>query len=104
MKKVIKTDSPHSRRKHSRKSVLFKAKISFEEQNINCEILDISAGGARTKVARQMKHGLHVTLNLDPFGEIPCEIAWQKGQTLGMKFQGDPEKVAEIVLAMAVYK
>jgi c-di-GMP-binding flagellar brake protein YcgR len=101
---VNDTDFPYSRRKHSRNSVLFKAKIFFDKQSISCEILDISAGGARARVQRQLKHGLHVTLNLDPFGEIPCEIAWQKDQNLGMKFQGDPVEIAEIILAMAVYK
>jgi len=101
---VNNTDFPHSRRKHSRNSVLFKAKILFENQSIDCEILDISAGGARVRGERQLEHGLSVILNLDPFGEIPCEIAWQKGINLGIKFQGNPEEVAEIVLAMAVYK
>lgn len=98
------TDFPHSRRKHSRNSVLFKAKILFENQSIDCEILDISAGGARVRGKRQLEYGLSVILNLDPFGEIPCEIAWQKGQNLGMKFQGDPVEIAEIILAIAVYK
>ncbi len=98
------TDSPYSRRKHSRNSVLFKAQIFFENQSIDCEIMDISAGGARVRGERQLEHGLSVILNLDPFGEIPCEIAWQKGIILGMKFQGNQEEVAEIILAMAVYK
>ena len=104
MKKVKQTDSPHSRRKYSRQPVLFKAKIFFDEQSIDCEILDISAGGARAKVQQEIKHGSHVTLNIDPFGEISCEIAWQKGQILGMKFQGNPVEIAEIILAMAVYR
>ncbi len=98
------TDFPYSRRKHSRNSVLFKAKIFFENQSIDCEIMDISAGGARVRGERQLELGLSVILNLDPFGEIPCEIAWQKGLNLGMKFQGNSEEVAEIILAMAVYK
>ena len=98
------TDFPYSRRKHSRNSVLFKAKIFFENQSIDCEIMDISAGGARVRGERQIELGLSVILNLDPFGEIPCEIAWQKGLNLGMKFQGNSEEVAEIILAMAVYK
>jgi hypothetical protein len=72
---VNDTDFPYSRRKHSRNSVLFKAKILFENQSIDCEILDISAGGARVQSKGQLEHGLSVILNLDPFGEIPCEIA-----------------------------
>ena len=95
---------PQSRRKYERKSVICDAQILMDDQVIACEIKDISAGGASALAAEKLDDARQtVTLSIRPFGDFTCDVAWKNGKRLGLRFHNDPEMMAEIVLAMAVY-
>lgn len=92
-----------SRREHLRKKVFLKAELRCGNNAASCDILNMSAGGAKVVTSLKVTTGSSVTLNLDPFGELPGEIVWQNGEEMGINFQKDPEQIAEIVLGIALY-
>lgn len=92
-----------SRRTYPRTSVYLTGLFSADDQSTSCDILNISAGGARIRLIGTIGTCQTFRLGIPPFGEFPCAIIWQNGDDLGLKFHDDPAAMAEIVLAMAVY-
>jgi hypothetical protein len=74
-----------------------------EEKKIDCEIVNISFGGAQVRASRSFKAGAKVTLEIEPFGVFATEIRWCKKPDIGLKFNEDSTKVAELVMAIATY-
>lgn len=95
--------SLYARRKEERREVSFVAEISAGRQVLGCRLQNISVGGARIELDGQIEPGPAVFLSIEPFGKFPVEIAWNRGRTMGLKFKVDPGRMAEIVMAMAVY-
>ena len=65
---------PEGNREHERKDILFGAKLAVGDDNIDCEIVNISFGGAQVRASRTMKSGAKVTLEIDPFGVFAMEV------------------------------
>lgn len=96
-------ETSDSKRKFARRPLTFEAIIRRDNETMPCSILNISSGGAKAKLDATIDKNTPVILDLAPFGSFPCRVAWQRGTTLGLKFQTDPLEMAEVVLAMAVY-
>ena len=90
-------------REFERKSVLFKAQLNIGDKSYDSEIVNISFGGAQVRVGRKLKSGEKAVLEIDPFGSFDTEIRWSDGKDVGIKFNDDKEKVAELVMAIATY-
>lgn len=99
----MNTDSSINMRRDERRDVSFETEIFVGDEVIGCRILNISVGGARIKAARHFEHDSAIVLSIEPFGRFPSDIVWSRGDTLGIKFQGDPLQMAEVIMAMAVY-
>lgn len=91
-----------NRRAHERKSSILTATVTAGEAVINCTVQDISIGGAQILASLDLSSGRHVVLNLDPYGEMPAEVAWCRRGKLGLRFEGDPQVMAEIVMSIAM--
>jgi|TARA_B100001971_G_C17681421_1_gene282446 hypothetical protein len=50
-----------------------------------------------------MKAGAKITLDIDPLGVFATEVRWCKKPDIGLKFNEDSTKVAELVMAIATY-
>jgi len=90
-------------RQEERKEVSFATTISIGDMTKECAILDISAGGAKLKTRASGDANTPIVLNLERFGEFNGVIAWARGGNLGIKFTDDPTRLAEAVMAMAMY-
>jgi len=90
-------------RHEERKEVSFATTISIGDKTKDCSILDISAGGAKLQTRATGEKKTPVVLNLERFGEFTGEVAWARGGNLGIKFTDDPTRLAEAVMAMAMY-
>ncbi len=44
-----------------------------------------------------------VVLEMEPFGSFNMEVRWSDGKDTGVRFDDDPAKVAELVMAIATY-
>jgi len=93
------------RREHARKSVVFASEMLFDETEVPCSIINISVGGAKLKITEEQKNKYPriAVLDISPFGRFKVTIVWHSDEHLGVKFFDAPDKMAEILMAMAVY-
>ncbi len=71
---------------------------------ILCDILDLSAGGAKARPRDSIDDETVLALVLDKIGRFDVDVVWKRDGTLGLKFRDDPEKMAEVMLALALYR
>lgn len=95
--------NPADGREFERKDVLFSARLHVGDKTIDSEIVNISFGGSQIRVGRSLKAGDEVVLEIEPFGSFNVEIRWSDGKDIGVKFNDDAAKVAELVMAIATY-
>jgi hypothetical protein len=93
------------KREHTRKPVVFASEMFFDNKEVPCSIINISAGGAKLRFdeEREKKYPRTAELNIIPFGIFTVTIVWHSGEHLGVKFFDTPDKMAEVLIAMAVY-
>ncbi len=90
-------------RKFDRKDILFAASLQVGDKSHDCEIVNISFGGAQLHLGRALKSGEKAVLEIEPFGSFDTEIRWSADGEVGIKFNDDPTRVAELVMAIATY-
>ena len=90
-------------REHTRKDVLFSTEILFGEKTISCEVIDISNGGLRVRADWALPRGEQVTLKIDKMGDFTVKVVWVRKGELGLKFNDDPERVANLMMMIATY-
>ena len=95
--------NPTDSREFERKKVLFSARLHVGDKTIDSEIVNISFGGSQIRVGRKLKAGDKVVLEIERFGSFDVEIRWSDGQDVGVRFDEDSAKVAELVMAIATY-
>lgn len=95
--------SPVNNRQHDRKDVLFAARLTMGDANVDCEITNISFGGAQIRLRKTLTRGQTVVLDIDPFGKFEIEVRWFDNGEAGVKFKDDQAKVSELVMAIATY-
>jgi hypothetical protein len=93
------------RREHTRKPVVFASEMLFDNKEVPCSIKNISAGGAKLEITEEQENEYPRTavLNITHFGRFTVTIVWHSGEYLGVKFLDAPEKMAEVLMAMAIY-
>ena len=87
----------NDRQRHPRTAVLCQAKLASGEQAWDCEILDISAGGAKIRLTTPLGPGAELSLTIGSHGTFPVQVMWQNGQYLGVAFLCDLETSIELV-------
>lgn len=87
----------HERQKFARRSVYVAAKLVKGERSEDCEILNISAGGAKVRVSGPLDKGVEVEIAVGSHGSFPAKVAWCSGSEAGVQFLGDPARAAKLV-------
>jgi hypothetical protein len=77
----------------------------FDKKKVPCHIKNISVGGAQLKIEeeRENEYPRTAVLDITPFGRFTVTIVWRSGEHLGVKFHDGLDKMAEVLIAMAVY-
>ena len=88
------------RHKFPRNSVLLPAVLVFGEQEVACEILNLSDGGAKVRLSDPVDCDSSAGLTIEPHGTLVCTVAWQNGHFVGLAF--DPEDEAQQTLLQEV--
>ncbi|MCF3628828.1 PilZ domain-containing protein [Thalassospiraceae bacterium LMO-SO8] len=91
-----------NRREYDRKSSGFQARVTVGGASTKCLIEDISPGGAQIVASLDLSKGRHLTLDLGAFGDVSATVAWCRKGRLGLKFEADPEVLAELVMSLAM--
>ena len=74
------------RRQHVRSSVLWKAELFNGIRRAECDILNISDGGARLRMRTPFSVNGEVTIRSLHFGERKGQVIWQDKDRLGVQF------------------
>lgn len=69
-----------------------------------CEIIDLSAGGAKLKISKAGTLTGEVTLKIGDLGPYRADVVWSRPPHMGVKFLDSPEMMAEVVMAIALYR
>ena len=90
-----------NRREHARQASGFQARVLIGDATTKCLIEDISPGGAQIIASLDLSKGRHLTLDLGGLGDVSATVAWCRKGRLGLKFEADPEVLAELVMSIA---
>lgn len=86
---------PKTKRSSPRRSVLWKGKLEFGEYAFECQIRNISLGGAKLDAGLPLPPGTKFKLRLDRIGEVTGTVAWADDDLLGIRFEADPKFIKE---------
>ena len=94
----------HAPRRFDRSDLQLQAKLNQGEASHACHIVNISAGGAKLRLAADapLEDGVEVVLDLDRLGSFPATAVWRTEQQLGIQFRLPPEAMAEVVISLAM--
>lgn len=93
----------HELREHARREVMLSGRIECCGQQAPCEVVNLSAGGARVRTAGDYRPGQELCLDIEPCGKFTATCAWVRGGEAGLTFTCDPAEVAEVLIGLAMY-
>lgn len=88
--------SARDRRRHGRKAVLESGVLFGDAGPIDCQVTDISAGGARVRPVQPLDGADGVRrFELARLGPFEAEIRWRADGSAGLRFLLEPAVTAE---------
>ena len=84
------------RRRYKRAHVLFSGRLFSGKRGIEGLVLDLSANGARIQFHEPIAVNSAMTLRLAESVDLEVEVAWQKGNRLGLQFREVPGRISSI--------
>jgi hypothetical protein len=85
------------RQRYPRTAVFCSAKLAAAGQTWDCEVLDISVGGAKIRVQSPLDLAPELSLTIGSLGTYAVRVMWQNGQFLGVAFLCDLETSTQLV-------
>ena len=95
------------RRKHKRHMIHLGGRLRTgpsDQVARQCDILDVSANGARIRTDMPLAADSWVTLSLERLGKIHAQVVWRKGNLAGVQFAADPHYVARMLLGILPFQ
>lgn len=89
--------TPKNRHRFKRSSVFCAGKIIYDDHVIDCDVLNISAGGAQVRVIGDEEPPNEFSLRVEGFDEFSCEVVRRAGSKYGLAFHTSPDKVEKVV-------
>ena len=83
--------APKNRHRYKRSSVFCAGKIIFDDGVIDCDVLNISAGGAQIRVVGDLEPPDSFSLRIEGFDEFNCEVVRRAGSKYGLAFHEPPD-------------
>ncbi len=88
------TDSdPRNRRRHHRRTVVWKAQLQVGSHSLNCWVRNISPYGALLQIDLPLAQQSPVSITLEKIGSLAGFIAWSNGSLHGIAFVETPEAI-----------
>ncbi len=95
------------KRQHARKGVsltgVLRAGAALGAPCVGCEILDLSVGGARVTLTAPMDVPIAVVLEIGQFGSYAADVAWADYPVFGLRFKESPDRMVEMITAVALH-
>lgn len=97
---TLTTEDQDDRRRFIRAATVLKARLLTKAGSMDGTVLDASLNGVKVWTAGDIPVGSPITLVLAGSVYFGGEVVWRRGETLGVCFHDDPEKVATIMAAL----
>lgn len=91
-------ERPIERQRHPRRLVLYPGTVRCSDSVGDCEVVDLSATGAKVRLEEEFECTSPITLSFD-IGEFEGEVVWQNEEFVGIKFDAKPNEVASAIEA-----
>ncbi len=89
-------EGPGDRRQYPRVPVLESGLIYSSAGCVDCQVIDVSASGARVRPVEPIgPDDTHLRFLLARLGLFEAEIRWRSGDAIGLAFNATPETVSE---------
>lgn len=82
------------RRQSKRLPVVWSGRLSAEDSETNCVLLNVSAHGALLRLTETLEQQDTITLNIGRFGDIGGEVVWRHKERVGFRFRMPARAVA----------
>lgn len=89
------------RRRFKRTHVIFSGLLRSGRQGIAGQILDISAAGVRMRLPEAPQTERNLDLRLARTVHLESDLAWRRGNEVGLRFRASPGYVAGIFAGIA---
>ena len=86
------------KRQFERYPLMLDAEVALGGEALAITIFDVSAGGAKIRFKEDPLK--HIVIKVPPFGEFEGEIMWKDDEYVGVKFNEDQQKMAEVIVDM----
>lgn len=97
------SDTTTDKREDVRKNVFYDCHITMGTERYSCDVLNISAGGARLRLDGNSNLGGEAVLHVDDYGNFAGTLVWNEDNTFGFKFDQKPENGKDMAMAMAIF-
>ncbi len=94
---MSETANPADKQKHPRYQTICPGTFYTGDQAVDCEVLNISVGGAKIRLAESVEVASRARLRIARVGEFFGRVAWRDGAILGIDFQDQLRQTASIV-------
>ncbi len=94
---MSETVNPTDKQKHPRHQTFCPGKLYAGDRVGDCEVLNISVGGAKIRLAEPVEVASQVRLRIERVGEFSGRVAWRDGTILGIEFQHQLTQIARVV-------
>jgi hypothetical protein len=88
------------KRRYIRAATVLKARLLTTQGTIEGTVMDASLNGVKVWAAGNLPVGSEVTLILAGAVHFGGQVVWRSGETFGLCFHDEPEKVASIMAAL----
>lgn len=90
------TEQKVERRRAIRSPVRLPARIAFGNSSFDCQILNLSATGAKLKISAHLETGSNVRLYIPADRTVvPAQVMWMDDGNAGLQFTGPFVRVAK---------
>jgi len=85
------------RRAHTRRKVLWKAKLEAGDYYFECLVYDISLQGAKVKLDLPLEQGSSANISMKEKDPLSSKVAWATDGYVGLNFKDMPEQVRHML-------
>ena len=92
---------PENRQRFLRHSILIAARLLIGGRAVDCDVVDLSAGGARVRTTEPLPVGAPVVLSVEGVRDFNGKVAWQMTELAGVEFCEDSASLEKVIPAIA---
>lgn len=88
-------------REHRRVSVSWDARVRHEEDEAECQILDVSLTGIGIQLESELQPGIEIELDIPDIGVLAGKIVWAMGSRAGILLSSNPDTIRATLFSKA---